>query len=221
MKVRLLDGFEFTSGGTAVDLPLPSAKVLAYLGVAREREMERQRVARAVWPAAEPARAMANLRSALWRLPVPARAAVVTRSRSLALAPKVERDIDVFSNGQRRPSLDQFMAELLPGWEDDWVLVEREWLRVVRLGLLERLSETCRRDGDITGAVLHAYAAVAIEPLHEATHRLLLRAYLAEGNRFEALGHYRNFRRLLREELGVDPSPETSRILTDTGVTLL
>ena len=50
-------------------------------------------------------------------------------------------------------------------------------------------------------------AAVAGEPLRESAHRALITAYLAEGNRSEALRQYRFFRHLLADELGLEPSP--------------
>jgi DNA-binding SARP family transcriptional activator len=49
-------------------------------------------------------------------------------------------------------------------------------------------------------------AAVRAEPLRESAHRTLVRAHLAEGNRFEANRQYHNCRRLLQAELGLEPS---------------
>jgi predicted ATPase len=57
-------------------------------------------------------------------------------------------------------------------------------------------------------AVQPATELVALEPFRESAHLRLLRARAAAGDRGEALRVYDRCRRLLAEELGVDPSPE-------------
>jgi DNA-binding SARP family transcriptional activator len=51
------------------------------------------------------------------------------------------------------------------------------------------------------------------EPLRESTHRALIKLYLAEGNRAEALHQYDFFRELLHERLGLEPSGEMKGLL--------
>ena len=63
--------------------------------------------------------------------------------------------------------------------------------------------------GEVAQGVLVAEEAVALEPFRETAHRRLMQAHAAAGNRAEALRAYERCRRLLAEELGVDPSPET------------
>jgi DNA-binding SARP family transcriptional activator len=55
--------------------------------------------------------------------------------------------------------------------------------------------------------------AVAMEPLRESSHRLVIRAHLREGNRAEALRQYEACSRLLHDELGVAPSPQMTSLL--------
>jgi len=61
-------------------------------------------------------------------------------------------------------------------------------------------------------AVDSAKEAVAREPFRETGHRLLMKAYAAAGNRAEALLAYERCRKLISEELGADPAPETRAI---------
>ena len=96
--------------------------------------------------------------------------------------------------------------DLLVGWYDDWVLLERERLRQLRLHALEALSGQLLAAGNEPAAVETALAAVAVEPLRESAHRAVIRAHLAEGNRAEALRQLDQLRDLLRQELGVRPS---------------
>jgi DNA-binding SARP family transcriptional activator len=54
--------------------------------------------------------------------------------------------------------------------------------------------------------------AVAIAPLRETSHQLLMRALASAGNTAEALKAYENCRKLIASELGVDPSPQTRAV---------
>jgi len=51
--------------------------------------------------------------------------------------------------------------------------------------------------------------AVAAEPLRESAHRVLIEAYLAEGNRAQALTQFHSCRSILLRELNIEPSPAT------------
>jgi DNA-binding SARP family transcriptional activator len=97
--------------------------------------------------------------------------------------------------------------ELLPDWYDEWVVVERERYRQVRLHALEALCVELASTGDYADAVEAGLAAVTMEPLRESAHRALMVAHLAEDNAVEALREFRAFSRLLHEELRLDPSP--------------
>jgi DNA-binding SARP family transcriptional activator len=97
-------------------------------------------------------------------------------------------------------------GELLPGWYDEWVLLERERLRQLRLHALEMLADKLTTVGRYGEAVQVAYAAVRAEPLRESAHRAVVRVHLAEGNLAEAGRAYAAFRDLLADELGVVPT---------------
>jgi DNA-binding SARP family transcriptional activator len=97
---------------------------------------------------------------------------------------------------------------LLPGEEAPWLERLREERRGWHLRAVDALAEAAIRRGDGRRAVGSAEAAVALEPLREAGYALLMRAHAGMGNRGEALRVYERLRRLLADELGVDPSPE-------------
>jgi DNA-binding SARP family transcriptional activator len=56
---------------------------------------------------------------------------------------------------------------------------------------------------------------VAGEPLHETAHQVLIEAYLAEGNRADALRQYAAYARLMRDDLRLDPSPAVAALVAD------
>src|SRR5687768_14813005 len=63
----LMGGFELREREVAVELPLASQRVLAFVALQR-RQVARSVAAGTLWPESTEARAAANLRSALWRL---------------------------------------------------------------------------------------------------------------------------------------------------------
>ncbi len=62
-------------------------------------------------------------------------------------------------------------------------------------------------------AIQAALAAIRLEPLRETAHRTLIEIHLAEGNWSEARRHFLRCSQLLRDELGVAPSPSICRLL--------
>ena len=104
-------------------------------------------------------------------------------------------------------------GDLLPGWYDDWVLLERERLRQVRLQALEAVAARLASLGRHGEALQAAHAAIRAEPLRESAHRLMVRIHLAEGNVAEAVRAYELFRTMLEHELGVPPSELMTRLV--------
>ena len=108
-------------------------------------------------------------------------------------------------------------GDLLPDWYDDWVLVERERFRQLRLHALESLCERLTAAAKFAQAVDAGLTAVSAEPLRESAHRTLVKAYLAEGNVAEALRQYRFCRKVLADDLGVVPSREMEELVETLG----
>ena len=138
------------------------------------------------------------LRTALWRLPRPDDDALVQAdSTSLRLAEHVAVDAKQryaeaaeWAEAAAPPAgltLSAFTADILPGWYDDWALIERERFRQMRLHVLERLSEWATRSGCFAEAIAAGLQAVEGGPLRESAHRCVVRAHLAEGNVDEAV----------------------------------
>lgn len=206
-----------TNDGVRVGVSMSGQRVLAYLAL-RDRPTTRIGVAGTLWAETPEDRAMANLRSALWRLNRPGLRLVEATSTHLTLAPQIEVDLrelihGAVAAGERSGPIDPRVMtgmaradELLPGWYDDWVVFERERFRQLRLHALESLCTRLADEGEFALAIDMGLAAVAADPLRETARRALIRAFLAEGNRAEAIAEYLSYRRLLRMELDVAPS---------------
>jgi DNA-binding SARP family transcriptional activator/Tfp pilus assembly protein PilF len=81
-------------------------------------------------------------------------------------------------------------------------------LSAERQTALARYGEAMIAIGAAAQAVAVLSEAAAAQPLNEALQALLIRAHLATGQRSAAFAGYRDVRRRLAEELGVDPGPE-------------
>jgi DNA-binding SARP family transcriptional activator len=214
VDLRLLGGFALHDGAREVPAAPASQRLLAYLAV-HDGTVPRTLVARTLWPDAGEGAAGANLRSALWRLPRPPRCPVPLvdhHPRGLAVAPAVRVDtrrLDAPPGARpdTLPTVDQLTQDLLPDWHEDWLLAVREWVRQQRLRALERMAAAHCHAGRFDDALHAAMAAVACEPLRESAHRAVTAIHLADGNSAEALRHYETYRRHLRTELGIAPSP--------------
>jgi len=100
----------------------------------------------------------------------------------------------------------------LPGDNGVWVEDKRRELADTRSRAVTALADACLRTGAGGEAVSWAQQAIELEPFRETGYRLLMEAHAADGNRAEALRVYERCRRLLADELGAYPSPETESV---------
>jgi DNA-binding SARP family transcriptional activator len=221
--VGLMRAFALQHDGAALALPLSAQRLLAFLAL-HDRPLLRPFVAGCLWTDASESRAAASLRSALWRLGAPG--LVQATATHLRLADGVTIDLELAGTAARRvldeeipldPADVRVLVEsgdLLPDWYDDWVLLERERFRQVRLHALEVLSIRLAAAGRMGGAIDAATLAVSIEPLRESAHRAVIRLHLDEGNVGEAMRQYETYRTLLKRDLGLEPSPAIARLVS-------
>ena len=221
--VRLLGGFELLVGGRPEPLPSGSQRLVAFLAL-QPTGLQRVYVAGVLWPDASDDHARASLRSALWRIPTACSDLVEASATHLRFHRSVEVDVLEASASAHRAlaegtiesdDLDRLTEsrDLMPDCYEDWVLLERERFRQLRLHALEAVCDRMIEAGRHAAAVRAGLAAVEGEPLRESAHRALIRAHLAEGNPGEALRQYRSFESLLRKELGLAPSAAIRSLL--------
>jgi DNA-binding SARP family transcriptional activator len=233
VELGLLGGFRLQLDGKTLEVPASAQRLVAFLAV-NPRSLKRVFIAGSLWMDSTEEHANANLRTALWRLqPLGCRLVDAMRNH-LALAPDVVVDLhqitaearDVLRHGTdiAADTLDDLLfvdGDLLPDWYDDWVLLERERFRQLRLYALEALCEQLTSARAFGAAAQAGMAAVAGEPLRESAHRALMKVHLAEGNTGEALRQYRFYQRLVFEQLGLQPSAEIDRLLEQLPADLL
>jgi len=225
LSLKLLSAFELECDGAALRVPASAQRVLAFVAL-HDHPLRRSYVAGSLWLDSPEDRAYANLRSALWRLRRFGRRLVETHGSELSLGREVDVDLRELERLARCAvtgaatdalALDasRFASDLLPDWYDDWVLIEREHYRQLRLHALDALCERLTGAGRLKEALDVGLAAVAGEPLRESAQRALVRVHLAEGNVGEAIRQYRLYRGLLREQLGIEPSRLMEDLVAD------
>ena len=221
VQVAVLGGFKFWEGGDAlVTLSAGPQRLLALLAL-NAHGTSRTEAAGTLWPESSDDRALASLRSLLGRLDATARRGIVANLTDICLTEGVTVDIRearalanrlLTSPGRldyadtNPAAVASLSTPLLPGWYDDWVIVQAEDWRQLRLHALEALAGHLTAAGRYGEAATSAIAAVRAEPLRESSHGALIRVHLAEGNQTEALSEYQSYRRLLHTELGLEPT---------------
>ena len=224
-SLKLIGPFGVFVSGIALPISPSAQRLLALLGI-RSRGA-RTEVAGILWPEVADGKALASLRTLLWRLQGRVRGLVDVNGEMISLAPGVEVDLDKQISVAHRLLAGQAEApvfataqlewgELLPGWYDDWVLVERERLRQLHMHFLEAMSGKLTELGRYAEAIDAALVAINMDPLRASPHRSLILAYLAEGNKVEAVRQFKRLRKLLDDELGVEP-PEYLATLVRAG----
>jgi DNA-binding SARP family transcriptional activator len=216
-RLALLGGFELTIGERDVPLPFNAQRLLAFLAI-QEHPLQRLFVAGTLWPDTPEIRSSGNLRSTLWRVHRLDADLIEASGQQLRLGTRVAVDaresavlacrIIAGAALDERTDLEPLFVEgeLLPDCYDDWVVAQRERVRQLRLQALETLCSVLTGQGRYGQAVQAGLAAVFGEPLRESAERALINAHLAQGNVAEALRRYRRFRRLLFDELAIEPT---------------
>lgn len=94
----------------------------------------------------------------------------------------------------------------------DWSFLQREQLSRIYLSMCRVLAAHYLQTKRYENAT--RWVTILLEENHcdEDAHRLLIQTYAAQGRRNEALQHYQRCVRLLKEELGVQPLPETQAL---------
>ncbi len=112
-----------------------------------------------------------------------------------------------------------YQGELLAGFSlpdstafEGWLLFWRERLQQQASNALGQLAAALAERGESEAAFIHASRLVALDPFREEAHRLLMRLLAAVGQHSKALAQYESCRHILQEELGVEPSAETTAL---------
>ena len=219
VRIQLLGTFGLEVNGHPVSLPTGAQRLVAVLAL--RGRMGRSRLAGLLWPETTEPRALASLRTGIWRVNQVANGLVNSGQGivELCLRPSVDvADLILVSRtilDGAEPSQDlatrspeSEVGELLADWDDPWLDQERERLRQLRLHVLEATAAQLTRSGQFGLALESALAALRIDEFRESAYRSVIAIHLEEGNVYEAQRTYERCRRTFLNELGIEPSAE-------------
>jgi predicted ATPase/DNA-binding SARP family transcriptional activator len=217
-----------------------AASLLAYLALRADTAHSREELATLLWPEATPDAGRHSLRTRLYELRgileptgiagAPRGSVLEAGRESVRLVPgsfttdvaEFKRDAAasaIVPDPERVEALERalgwYRGELLAGFYDGWIVAERRRLAALYADLLARLLDALaahHTSGRATTAIDVAHRLIACDPLNEDAHMCLVRLYAEDGRVGTALDQYRAFVAVLRDDLGVEPSPEAQQI---------
>src|SRR5262245_42797153 len=192
------------------------------------RRHSRDKIATLLWPNAGEEHARQSLRQALATLRRALRphAILLADHRDARIeGPGLDVDVvrfETLAGDRAADALEQavllYQGELLAGIRvkeppfDEWLLSERERLRVLALHALARLLAHHENAGRTEPAIMTAMRILALDAANETVHRELMRLFDRQGRRAEALRQYRLCLDALQRDLGVEPQLETRQL---------
>jgi DNA-binding SARP family transcriptional activator len=211
-----------------------------FLAVNRLRAVHREELMGAVWPDDAPAQTDAALDAILSKLrsmlkgaglvPPAAGIDVSSGSISLQLPSSAWIDIEAAANALDEAEGALRRKDTTSAWslanvavvisrrpflsdaEAPWIESQRNALRTLQMRALQCLVMVSASNGEPLLAIQHAGEMVELDPFRETAYQLLMKMHAAAGDRAEALRVFAKCRELLRDELGVSPSPQTEAV---------
>jgi DNA-binding SARP family transcriptional activator len=214
--------------------------LLAYLAVEADRPHSREKLAGLLWPDWPDRSALSNLRYTLSSLrraicKPEAQSSVLLISReNLQFDSSADQWVDVraFSDAvategtgssavsKLEEAVALYQGSFLEGFSledsqpfEEWTILTRQKLARDMLTALRFLATHYEECARYDLAEQHARRQLELEPWDEVAHRQLIRILSLSGQRSAAINQYEICRRALADELGVDPSPETTELL--------
>ena len=236
-RIEVFGKFRITRGGEVVSTINTNRlkSLLSYLILHGDTLQPREHLAFLLWPDSDEGQARTNLRQLLHHLrrALPHECGLLegdTQSVYFRRNPDCALDVAEFDAAvaaaekaaqsanftSERLSLEQaarlYDDDLLPGLYDDWLQQKREHYHQMAGKILSRLATLLEQNRDLSAAIRYAERLVALDQLREANHQLLIRLHGANHDRASALRAYHQCMRILRREVGVEPSEPTREL---------
>jgi len=226
-------------GRSVGNLRRKAMALIAYLAVDRHPH-SRDALATLFWPEYGQSRARANLRRCLFDVNEAVGHGVLTSDQdTLNLGSEnLMTDVDEFRrlaagcgmHDREKPcetcstmlrqaeelySNDFLFGFTLPDctYFDEWQLLQGERLRIELADVLDRLIRLWEQEGAASEALGYARRLLALDPLEESSHRILIRLSALAGQRAAAIRQYDRCVKLLKDELDAEPDPSTIELV--------
>lgn len=211
-----------------------------FLAANRHRPIHRDELLGAIWPGDTPAETDSGLDAILSKLRAVLKvvgfsstdAGIAVNSGSIALQLPAATWVDTEAAGNALDEAEGALRrnDLLTAWslanvavvisrrpflpdaEAPWIESERTALRAMQMRALQCLVTVSARNAEPLLAIQHAIEMVELDRFRETAYQLLMKMHAAAGDRAEALRVFAKCREVLRDELGVSPSPQTEAV---------
>ncbi len=229
LRVRLLGSFEIEAGRKPVSLASrPAQSLFAFLVLNAGTAFRREKLAGQLWPDSTEEQARDYLRHALWRIRKAlqaASAAPYLRADDLAVAfdssapywldVAAIRDVsDEAPAEELITALSGYRGEMLPGFYDEWVVLERENLQAAYERKMACLLERLKERGRWSEVLRWGEQWISSGQRPEAAYRYLMEAHAASGDMSGVAAVYERCVKSL-SELNVEPSDQTRRLFQE------
>lgn len=229
LEFRFLGAFAVRSGSSwhAGPAPKKGRELIQYLGAYPRRVATRDELAAAFWPGLD-------LDAVAHRIHLAASGARVYLRRlfggvdavqcvgsgyawspGVRIASDVERFFECTRTGTPESLLaavDIYGGDFLAGECADWLQPLRVRIAAARACALETIARDLLFSRQHAAALSFALDLVEAEPGHENATRLAMQAFIALGQRTRALEQYNHLKRYLADQIGVEPTDETTRL---------
>lgn len=236
LEISLLGGVTLKLGGQPISA-LTSRKATAlfiYLAC-NPQPFAREMLADLLFAAWPYQQAMADLRVLLNRLR-PLHAYLCVTRQSIAFNPVSAYSLDTqtleteltsvggnvltpASAARLETALGLYRGDFLAGFHlsdafgfEEWVIVARERFQQLVLEAMGQLVSYYMAVGQYQAGLKQAMHLLQLDPFHEAAHRQKMTLLAHLGQRAEALAYYQTCRHLLLDELGIEPSAQTTAL---------
>ena len=223
LEVHLLGSFEITYRKEIVAiLSRPAQSLFAYLILSAGTSHRREKLAGLLWPDSLEETARDNLRHALWRIRKALPSNLITDylfadNLTIAFNGSAEYWLDVtaLEKADENASTDELMAilssyqgELLPGFYDEWVVLEREHLNSIFEHNMARLLSVLEEEKRWIDILDWGERWIKLGQKPEPAFRTLLSAHAAMGDMSKVAATYERCVKSLRD-YGFEPSEQT------------
>ena len=229
LKIYLLGQFKLDVDDQPIELSSrPAQSLLAYLALNAGVAHRRERLASLLWPEANETNARSYLRQALWRI------RKTLEGKSLSAEDYLQvSDISLTFNAQSDYWLDvQIMletpeshsvetliesvrlyhGELLPGFYDEWVVLERDRLEAAYHHKMNLLLERLIQSEQWDEAIFWSEEWIKLGHAPEPAFRALMQAHTGLGDLGMVTAAYQRCAESLKRELNLEPSAETKQL---------
>ncbi len=229
LEVHLLGKFEVKYNKELINISSrPAQSLFAYLILNTGTSHRREKLAGLLWPDSLEETARDNLRHALWRIrkvlpSQPKMEYLLADDLSIAFNVSVDYWLDAAALEKLSESasanevmavLSEYQGELLPGFYDEWAILEREHIYSIFEHHMARLLSLLQDEKRWLDILDWAERWIKLGQKPEPAYRALMSAHAAKGDMSKVAATYERCTKSLKE-FGIEPSEETKKLFAD------